>query len=97
MSDEERRLVRQGIRDKYAMSVGAVQPAAPLQTQASPPPTSADSNVETDAAAKEWRRKSLGATGKRYRLAQFGGLLQSLFDRLLTFDVKMDFAEGPRH
>jgi hypothetical protein len=54
MSDEERRLVRQGIRDKYATSVGAVQPAAPLQTQHSASPASADSNVETDAAAKEW-------------------------------------------
>jgi hypothetical protein len=54
MTDEERRVVRQGIRDKYAVSVGAVQPAAPLQTQQSEPPVNADSNVETDAAAKEW-------------------------------------------
>ncbi|MBI4275057.1 MAG: ATP-binding protein, partial [Rhizobiales bacterium] len=54
MSEEEQRTVRQHLRDKYAVSVGAVQPAAPLQTQNSAPAVNADSNVETDAAAKEW-------------------------------------------
>ena len=47
MTEEERRLVRQGIRDKYAVSVESVQPAAPPQTQPSVPPVKADSNVET--------------------------------------------------
>ncbi len=54
MTVEEWRMVRQGIRDKYAVPVGVVQPAAPLQTQHSAPSNNTDSNVETDAAAKEW-------------------------------------------
>jgi hypothetical protein len=54
MTKEEQRLVRQGIRDKYAVPVGATQPAAPLHDRPSEPPISADGNIETDAAAKEW-------------------------------------------
>jgi hypothetical protein len=54
MSDKEQCLVRQDIRDKYAMSVGAVKPVAPLQTPQSEPLADADSSVATDAAAKKW-------------------------------------------
>jgi hypothetical protein len=54
MTKEESRLVRQGIRDKYAVPLGAVQPVASLQTQHSAVPINTDSNVETDAASKEW-------------------------------------------
>lgn len=54
MTEEEQRLVRQGIRDKYATAVGAIQPIAPTQTQPSATPADSDSNVETDAAATKW-------------------------------------------
>lgn len=54
MSDEECRIVRQGIRDKYAVRAGAVKQAASLQTPQSEPLVNTDSSVETDAAAKEW-------------------------------------------
>jgi hypothetical protein len=54
MTVEEQRVVRQGIRDKYAVSVGGVQPAAPLQTQAAALAANPDNNVETDEAATKW-------------------------------------------
>lgn len=54
MTAEERRVVRQGIRDKYATPVGAVQPAASMQTQAPAPPVNVDDNAETDEAATKW-------------------------------------------
>lgn len=54
MTAEERRLVRQRIRDTYAVSVMAPQPtAAPQPQSATPPaPVKSDAGVETDAPAK---------------------------------------------
>jgi hypothetical protein len=54
MTVEEQRVVRQGIRDKYAVSVGVVQPAASMQTQAPTPSVNVDDNAETDEAATKW-------------------------------------------
>lgn len=54
MTVEEQRVVRQGIRDKYATSVGAVQQTAPIQTPPSVPPVNVDDNAETDEAATKW-------------------------------------------
>jgi len=54
MTEKERRTVRQGIRDKYAVSIGAALATAPLQTQQSEPVVSAGGAVETDAAATKW-------------------------------------------
>ena len=54
MTPDEQRLVRQGIRDKYAMPIGAVQSTAPIQTPPSVPPVNVDNNAETDEAATKW-------------------------------------------
>ena len=54
MTPDEQRLVRQGIRDKYAMPIGAVQSTAPPQTEPSTAPVESDIDVETDAAATKW-------------------------------------------
>jgi hypothetical protein len=54
MTAEERRLVRQSNRDQYAIPLGAPQPPPAAQPQQAPRPVNAESNIETDAAAKEW-------------------------------------------
>ena len=54
MTKEEQRLVRQGIRDKYAVRVGAPQPAPAVHPQQAAVPENADGGVETDAAATKW-------------------------------------------
>ena len=54
MTPDEQRLVRQGIRDKYAMPIGAVQSTAPPQTEPSTAPVESDIDIETDAAATKW-------------------------------------------
>ena len=55
MTEEERHQVRQRIRDKYAVPLGATQPTAAAKSEPKgTPPVNADSNVETDDAAKEW-------------------------------------------
>jgi hypothetical protein len=54
MTAEERRVVRQRIRDTYAVSVMAPQPTAASQPQSATPPApvKSDAGVETDAPAK---------------------------------------------
>jgi len=54
MTAEEQRVVRQGIRNKYAMSVGPVQPGPAAHPKPAAVPESADDNAETDAAATKW-------------------------------------------
>jgi len=52
MNEEERRVVRQRIRDTYAVSVKAPQPMVAEQTPRPVPTVNPDSSVETDAPAK---------------------------------------------
>lgn len=54
MTAEERRLVRQSNRDKYATHLGTAQSTPPAQPQQAAPSVNAGKVVESDAAAKEW-------------------------------------------
>jgi len=55
MNEEEQHIVRQRIRDTYAVPLGTTQlmPAAQEERPATPP-GDPDSGIDTDAAAKEW-------------------------------------------
>jgi hypothetical protein len=52
MTEEERRIVRQRIRDTYAVSLMAAQPMAAARPENPATPVDPDSGIDTDAAAK---------------------------------------------